>query len=154
MGRRSHRHKSVINHHFKIWWRQAVTSFWRHLASSNHHFYPSHHWRLPLQHSSWPTGPTMIRMTRLINLGVNKIYFSTFPKWTIQWQCIINIFNWIGNIYFFNSKTTGVKVLLNWSLKLQALWQIFHRDLSSYQWSQIWGPNDPQLELKWCHSHS
>ena len=48
VGRRRHRHKSVINRHFKIWWRQAVTSFWRHLASSNGHFYPSRHWCLPL----------------------------------------------------------------------------------------------------------
>ena len=30
VGRRRHRHKSIINRHFKVWWRQAVTSFWRH----------------------------------------------------------------------------------------------------------------------------
>ena len=30
VGRHRHRHKSVINRHFKVWWCQAVTSFWRH----------------------------------------------------------------------------------------------------------------------------
>ena len=41
-----HRHKSVISHHFKVWWRHAVTSLWRVRASSNCHFYQSCQLRL------------------------------------------------------------------------------------------------------------
>ena len=48
VGHRRHCHKSVISHHFKVWWRQAVTSLWRFRTSSNHHFYQSRYWRLPL----------------------------------------------------------------------------------------------------------
>ena len=43
-----HRHKSVISRRFKVWWRQAVTSFLCVRASSNRHFYPSRHWCIPL----------------------------------------------------------------------------------------------------------
>ena len=44
MGGHHHRHKLVISHHFKVWWRQAVTSLWQGRASTNHHFCQSRQW--------------------------------------------------------------------------------------------------------------
>ena len=50
VGLHRHRHKSIISHHCKVWWCQAVTSIWCVWESSCHDFYPSHQWRLPLTH--------------------------------------------------------------------------------------------------------
>ena len=52
VGHHHHRYKSVISHHFKVWWPQAVTSLWCLRASSNRHFYQSHQWRRPLNTTS------------------------------------------------------------------------------------------------------
>ena len=78
MGRRRHRHKSIINRHFEIWWRQAVMSFWRHLTSSNRHFYPSRHWRLPLTCSILTVKCTFVSISLIALLCISYLAWHPF----------------------------------------------------------------------------
>ena len=80
VGLHRHRHKSIISHHFKVWWCQAITSLWHVRASSNRHFYQSRQWPLPLLRIS-PLFEFWIFFSKKLNLFniiiiVCKVKFS------------------------------------------------------------------------------